>query len=294
MPGRASTGGVSVGEDGASAAARRTPAQKAAQQQGLPPGVALHENAMGGWTQSGRKTKPKPADLSKAGRAKAAESARRAAAAQASLDVLARNAGDDELVVVRKKSQGPKMPAPAAREGQAPAPRIAADGTVETSALATLVQGLYRDLARQGSTLDAPSGVSFAVRDEQGPGEVRIRHPLPVPLPGGHATAHRADIVVELEGGATLVLDILNSKAELSHAKALAFDALQLRGVPTCFAVLVFVRVPGRGLTQEQVESIGHGYDHFFGIDEEHVQSELRYAALRSRILRWLAAARRA
>lgn len=184
-------------------------------------------------------------------------------------------------------AEGPSLPSgalPGARMDQGPV----------QGALLAVADALYKDIGHPGTILQTPKGIAFSVRRDVGTGEVHTHHTLTVPLPEGHTTSHPAAIAIELENRASLVLDVLPSHASLTEVKAHAFDALQFRRNSRCFTVLVFLRVPGPGLTQEQVESIAHGYDLVFGIEEEHARTEARYAALRSRIVTWLGAAAKA
>jgi hypothetical protein len=177
------------------------------------------------------------------------------------------------------------------RRAAAPSGALAADDERCRSARRTIAQALFKDAGRSGSTLQHPSGLSFTLDPKVAHGEVRSPDAITVPLPEGHTTRHTAAIHLELDNGARLVLDVLPSYASLETVKAHGFDALQLRRLDRCFSALVFLRCPGAGLTQEQVEGLGHGYDYIFGIDEEHIHSEMRYSALRSRVGAWLKAA---
>ena len=159
------------------------------------------------------------------------------------------------------------------------------------SARRTIANALFKDVGRSGSTLQHPSGLSFTLDPKVAHGEVRSPDGITVPLPEGHTTRHQADLHLELDNGARLVLDVLPSYANLETFKAHSFDALQLRRLDRCFSTLVFLRCPGTGLTQEQIEGLAHGYDYIFGIDEEHIHSEMKYNALRSRLGAWLRAA---
>ena len=282
--------------------ARRPPAQKAAQEAGLPGDVFLHKDAMGGFTESGRKPKRlKPGDLTeKKGkrkrRSKVLADATPKPDAQRSLPT-ADDIGGDDIVVI------PSIGA-AGRGGivdlnelddlpDADVPIVpAASASLHDSARATLAEAVYHEVGKPGSLLQHPSGVAFEVRPGLGQGNGHTNHRILVPLPGGHVTAHTADLAIELEGGAMLVLDVLTSESTLAQVKAHAFDALQLRGISSCYAVLVFVQGRG-GLEREQVESVCHGYDHFFGVGSDHARDATKYAALRSRVASWIKAANR-
>lgn len=271
----------------ASSKPRRAPAQKAAQTKGLPPGVFLHENAMGGFTESGRKPKKlKPGVLGdKPKRRK--KPLVPTPAPQRNLDDLP----DDDVVVVAS------MPGPRGRvdlddhEERAPFP-VAVKGA-EDAARAAIAQTLYHEVGKPQSLLTLPNGsVSFSVRPGLGAGEARTMHRIAVPLPGGNSTSHTCDLAIELENGAMLVLDLLTASSPISEVKARAFDALQLRGMSQCYAVLVFVQ--GKtGHERDHVEALAHGYDHFFGVDADGAADSARYTALKARVAQWIKAANR-
>lgn len=276
--------------------ARRAPAQKAAHDAGLDGDVFLHKDALGGFTQSGRKPKHlKPADLSEKPRRKRRSKA--AAADGPKGQAAVEQFPDDHVVVI------PSIPA-AGRGGvidlnelddlpDVDVPVVqAASSSLADAARATLAEAVYHEVGKPGSLIQHPAGAGFLVRDGLGAGNGHTNHRVLVPLPGGQATAHSADLAIELEGGGLLVLDVLTSDSTLAQVKANAFDALQLRGVSQCYAVLVFVQGRG-GLTREQVESVCHGYDHFFGVAADHARDAARYAALRSRVATWIKAAHR-
>lgn len=266
---------------------RRSPAQKAAQSAGLPAGVALHQDAMGGFTESGRKPKRlKPGDLS------TSKPKRRRKPLVPTPDQKVLHLPDDDVVVI------PSMPAPKGpleltddepddEDEGFPLPQ---DGGLEDAARATLAQALYNEVGKPGSLLSHPTGVSFAIRPGLGEGEAHTQHRIRVPLPGGNTAGHVADLAIELEGGAQLVLDVLSSQSSLAQVKSHAFDALQLRGVSDCYAVLVFLNGHG-GLARDHVEALAHGYDHFFGIEADHAKEAARYTALRARVAQWIKAA---
>jgi hypothetical protein len=286
---------------------RRAPAQKAAHDAGLDGDVFLHKDALGGFTQSGRKPKHlKPADLSekpkRKRRSKAESGAQQAlAAAPATATATAAPSAnafpDDSIVVI------PSIPA-AGRGGvidlndlddlpDVDVPVVqAASSSLADAARATLAEAVYHEVGKPGSLIQHPTGAGFLVREGLGAGNGHTNHRVLVPLPGGQATAHSADLAIELEGGGLLVVDVLTSDSTLAQVKAHAFDALQLRGVSQCYAVLVFVQGRG-GLLREQVESVCHGYDHFFGVAADHARDGAKYTALRSRVAAWIKAAHR-
>jgi hypothetical protein len=274
---------------------RRAPAQKAAQEAGLDSDVFLHKDALGGFTQSGRKPKRlKAADLSEKPKRKRRSKATAAdPKGQAAVDAFP----DDGVVVI------PSIPA-AGRGGiidlndlddlpDVDVPVVqAASSSLADAARATLAEAVYHEVGKPGSLIQHPTGAAFLVREGLGQGNGHTSHRVLVPLPGGQSTAHSADLAIELDGGGLLVLDVLTSDSSLAQVKSNAFDALQLRGVSQCYAVLVFVQGRG-GLTREQVESVCHGYDHFFGVAADHARDPAKYAALRSRVAAWIKAAHR-
>jgi hypothetical protein len=285
--------------------ARRLPAQKAAHEAGLDGDVFLHKDALGGFTQSGRKPKRlKTADLSEKPKRKRRSKAEAAGEAQQALAaapaIAAHDASafpDDSVVVI------PSIPA-AGRGGiidlndlddlpDVDVPVVqAASSSLADAARATLAEAVYHEVGKPGSLIQHPTGAGFLVREGLGQGNGHTNHRVLVPLPGGQSTAHAADLAIELDGGALLVLDVLTSESTLAQVKAHAFDALQLRGVSQCYAVLVFVQGRG-GLLREQVESLCHGYDHFFGVAADHARDPAKYTALRSRVAAWIKAAHR-
>ncbi|MHB1261864.1 MAG: hypothetical protein ACYC2H_09140 [Thermoplasmatota archaeon] len=281
--------------------ARRPPAQKAAHEAGLAGDVFLHKDALGGFTESGRKPKRlKPGDLTekpkRKRRSKVLASATPKPSGQRELPSADSIAGDDIVVIPSIGAAGrggivhlDQMEAlPDADEPVVPA----ASSSLHDTARATLAEALYHEVGKPSSLLQHPTGVAFQVRPGLGEGNGHTSHKVLVPLPGGHVTAHVADLAVELEGGALLVLDVLTSESSLAQVKAHAFDALQLRGISSCYAVLVFVQGRG-GLEREQVESVCHGYDHFFGVSADHARDPTKYTALRSRVASWIKAANR-
>lgn len=182
--------------------------------------------------------------------------------------------------------------APVAYPAPATAPRgLILDGGSIPLARSVLAEALFRDIGAPGTKVQQPKGSHFAVHPRLGAGVVRTQHNLVLPLPEGHATSHAADVVIELENGALLMLDIVPSTIGASDMKAIAYDALQLRRLDLAFSVLVFVRTPGSGMAQEQAAAIGHGYDFHFGVAEDQLHSAQSFAALRSRIEQWLKAA---
>lgn len=286
--------------------ARRPPAQKAAHEAGLAGDVFLHKDALGGFTESGRKPKRlKPGDLTEKPKRKrkskvlaSANPVETKASGSGQRELPSADAiGGDDIVVI------PSIGA-AGRGGivhldamddlpDADVPVVApASLSLHDTARATLAEAIYHEVGKPGSLLQHPSGVAFQVRPGLGEGNGHTNHKVLVPLPGGHVTGHIADLAIELEGGALLVLDVLTSDSTLAQVKAHAFDALQLRGISSCYAVLVFVQGRG-GLEREQVESVCHGYDHFFGVAADHAREPTKYAALRSRIASWIKAANR-
>ncbi len=191
-----------------------------------------------------------------------------------------------------RKLAGANQPSPAPASPHPSAPRgLVLDGGSIPLARSVLSEALFRDCGAPGTKVQQPKGSHFAVHPKHGAGVVRTQHNLMLPLPEGHATSHAADLVIELENGAMLMLDIVPSSIAPADMKALAFDALQLRRLDLAFSVLVFVRSPGSGMAQEQAQAIGHGYDVHFGVSEENLHSEQAFAALRSRIVQWLKAA---
>lgn len=260
---------------------RRAPAQKAAQQAGLPGDVFLHQNAMGGFTQSGRKPKRlKPGVLGgKPSRKKAS-----VVDTQRSLDAVP----DDDVVVVAS------MPGPRGRvdvddEVEPDTFPLAVKG-LEDAARSAIAQVLYHEVGRPQSLITHPKGVSFSIRPGLGTGEAHSNYRIRVPLPGGNSTSHVTDLCIELDNGATLVIDILTAQSQMSEVKSRAFDALQLRGLSQCYAVLVFVHGKG-GLERDHVEAVAHGFDHFFGVADDNVADATKYTALKARVSQWIKAA---
>lgn len=280
---------------------RRPPAQKAAHEAGLAGDVFLHKDALGGFTESGRKPKRlKPGDLSekpkRRRKSKVAADAASKAPGQRELPSADAIGGDDIVVIpsIGAAGRGGIVHLDAMDElPDADLPVVpAASASLHDTARATLAEAIYHEVGKPGSLLQHPNGFAFQVRPGLGEGNGHTNHRILVPLPGGHVTPHSADLAVELEGGALLVLDVLTSESGLDEVKSHAFDALQLRGISSCYAVLVFVQGRG-GLGREQVESVCHGYDHFFGVNADHVRDPSKYTALRSRVASWIKAANR-
>lgn len=271
--------------EAAAAKARRAPAQKAAQEAGLPQDVFLHENAMGGFTESGRKPKRlKPGVIGDKPK-KRRKPLVPTPAPQRSLD----NLPDDDVVVVASMP-GPRGKVELEEPDEPETFPIAVKG-LEDAARATIVQALYHEVGKPQSLITLPNGgVSFSIRPGLGAGEARSSHRIHVPLPGGNGTNHLCDLAIELEGGGILVLDVLTASSPMSEVKSRAFDALQLRGLSQCYAVLVFVQGKS-GLERDHVEAVAHGYDHFFGVDGEAVSDSARYTALKARVAQWIKAA---
>lgn len=277
--------------------ARRLPAQKAAHEAGLAGDVFLHKDAMGGFTESGRKPKRlEPGDLTEKKPKRKRKSKLLADALPKPQRTLA-DMPDDDIVVIPSigaAGRGGKVdldamePIPDADTPVVPA----ASNSLHDQARATLAEAVYHEVGKPGSLLQHGGGIGFLVRPGLGEGNGHTNHRVLVPLPGGHVTAHQADLCIELDGGAMLVLDVLTSESTLAQVKAHAFDALQLRGISSCYAVLVFVQGHG-GLSREQVESVCHGYDHFFGVAADQARDSSKYTALRSRIATWIKAANR-
>jgi hypothetical protein len=268
--------------------ARRSPAQKAAQNAGLPPGVALHQDAMGGFTSSGRKPKRlKPGDLSAKPKRRSKEA--RVASTQRVLELP-----DDDIVVIPSMSI-PRQPLVLEDhvEGDEAAEFPAPEGSsLEDAARATIAQTLFHEIGRSGSLMTHKGGLGFSLRANLAEGQCHTKRRVSVPLPGGNSSGHIGDFVIELDSGGLLLLDVLSSQSTLEEVKAHAFDALQLRGVSDCFAILVFLHGNG-GLSREQVEALAHGYDHFFGLNAEYAKDSARLTALRARVVQWVKAASR-
>lgn len=263
--------------------ARRAPAQKAAQSAGLPQDVFLHRNAMGGFTESGRKPKRvKPGILNEKTKGRRKPLVPPPAPKRGLDDVP-----DDDVVVVATMP-GPRGAVELADDEPETFP-LEVKGPAD-AARATLAQALYHEVGKPGSLLSHPSGIGFSVRPGLGSGEARTQHRIRVPLPGGNSTNHVADLSIELDNGALLVLDVLTSHSTLAEVKSRAFDALQMRALSQCYAVLVFVQGPG-GLERDHVEAVAHGYDHFFGVAADHVGDPARFTALKSRVAQWIKAA---
>ena len=220
---------------------------------------------------------------------------------QKSLDALVK---DDDLVVITEplhprhgraivptKAES-ERPQPSEQEEAPRPPRaVIQDGEALPLARSVLADALYRDVGEPGSKMEHRGGTMFHLHPKFGHGAVRTRHTLMLPLPEGNVVPHTADLVIELENKAVLVLDCVASSIPVPEMKALGFDALQMRSLPRAFSILLYVRVPGHGLDQALAEAIGHGFDYRFGIDEAHVHDPARMSALRARIHTWLQAA---
>lgn len=153
-----------------------------------------------------------------------------------------------------------------------------------------LLHGLYKEVGVPGSLLDHPTGHSFTLQSRYGEGAVHTHHGFLVPLGDGYSVRHEANLVAELEDGRTIYVDILGSHESVERAKALGFDALRLKnsGRRKFHGALVYVRFRHAGMPQEQVEAIAEGYDYVFGISTDDTRLFLKYAALKSELVKWL------
>lgn len=175
-------------------------------------------------------------------------------------------------------------PKPATRATKAPEASSFAD-----QATRTLFDALLKEIGAPGSLLDHPQGRSFALAPDHGDGAVHSNYGLQVPLESGHTARHVANLVVELEGGRILYVDILDTRESLERAKALGFDALHFKNSTKKYhGCLVLVRGKLGGAPQGQLEAIGHGYQYVFGIDEENVSLGIKFAACSSELLKWI------
>ncbi|MFO1532860.1 MAG: hypothetical protein ABR562_04045 [Thermoplasmatota archaeon] len=258
-----------------------------------------------------RHGKPIPADALPPATPRTMSPEERQAAAEAEADLAAAQLGVTESRggrrgnVAQVKDGGvavhvPPAPVPAKNAAapakpavlRAPMPngmRLESDAV--TLARSVIAEALFRDFGAPGTKMQHPRGGSFQVQSRFGEGVMRTQHDLLIPLPAGHVVQHTADLVVELDPRGLLVLDIVPSHVPLTDLKARAYDALQLRRIDRCFSVFVYIRAPGLGMAQGQAEAIAHGYDFSVGVDEEHVHSEAKFQALRTRVTAWLEAA---
>ncbi len=195
---------------------------------------------------------------------------------------------------LRGKPKAAPAPAPAASPAPVSALTLPPDADSVTLARAVLANALLRAFGEPGSELRQPKGTMFHVAPAHAEGVVRTQHLVTIPLPSGHVVSHEADLVIELDNKAVLMVDVIASHTPPEAIKARSFDALLLRRIPNSFSVLVCVRTPGPGIAREQLEAIAHGYDLHFGIDAPNVHLEAKFAALRSRITAWLDAAAKA
>lgn len=202
-------------------------------------------------------------------------------------------------------------PAPASAPAPAPSPPVAKpkrgtppappsvpqaptlDGDSVANARTVLAHALFREFGEPGTELRQPRGSMFTIASARGDGAVRTQHLVTIPLPSGHVVSHEADVVVELDNKAVLMVDVVASHTPPEAIKARSFDALLLRRIERSFSVLVVVRTPGPGIHADQLEAIAHGYDMHFNIDAANVVLESKFAALRARITAWLQAAAR-
>ena len=194
------------------------------------------------------------------------------------------------------RSTAPKLAktdgkAKAASPAAPASPPVELGGDAVSLARAVLTNALLRAFGEPGSELRSPRGTSFHVAKGRGEGIVRTSHLVTIPLPSGHVVSHEADIVVELDNKALLMVDIVASHTPPEAVKARSFDALLLRRIERSFSALVCVRSPGPGLSGDQLAAIAHGYDLQFNVDAGNVHLEQKFAALRSRIAAWLDAA---
>lgn len=200
--------------------------------------------------------------------------------------------GRTDLLARQEKPEKNLKPAAPAKPDVSHAPLppdLITEGTVPLTR-SVLAHALYRDFGEPGSQMEHKGGTMFHIHSKWADGAVRTRHPFLLPLPAGAMVPHEAELHIELENKAMLGIDIVTSSVTIPEMKALAYDSLQMRRLDRAFSVLVFVRTPG-GMTQAQAESIGHGYDFHFGIDEAHVHQPERFSALRARIHTWVQAA---
>lgn len=167
--------------------------------------------------------------------------------------------------------------------------RLVQVGEAATAATQTVLNLLFKEFGRPGSLLDHPKGQSFALASDYGEGAVHSHHGIFVPLGQGRSVRHDANVVVELEGSRTLFVDILEGHDPMDRFKAHGFDALHLKNAKRSFhGCLVLVRTSTGGQLREVVEAVCHGYDYVFGVDEADVRLGIKFAALKSEILKWL------
>jgi hypothetical protein len=175
-----------------------------------------------------------------------------------------------------------------------PGPGITSEPTAAVLALrlapvarATLLDALYKEIGEEGSLLDHPNGKSFTLKRDQFEGVLHSNHPLMVLMPNGGSVAHVADLVIDVEAGALVYVDVYDGQSTMKEVKAGAFDAFHLKARPRKHhAVCVFVRSPHSVLQQEQVEAVGHSYDYCFGVDDSNATLGLKFAACLAEIQR--------
>lgn len=168
-------------------------------------------------------------------------------------------------------------------------PPVPSPDSIVAAARTTLLETLFKEVGENGSLLDHPLGQTFNIRSDAGEGAVHTNKNLMVPLGEGRSVSHPADLLIELEHGGTLFVDIVDAHGRLDDLKAKGFDAIHLKSaLKKPFGILIFVRAKTGGVLQEQAEAIAHGYAYVFGIDEENVVLPPKFAACKSEILKWL------
>ncbi|MBM3157908.1 MAG: hypothetical protein FJ004_11585 [Chloroflexi bacterium] len=125
----------------------------------------------------------------------------------------------------------------------------------------------------------------FKLRSEFGASECKAEHAINYKLPNGSTLSHESDIFIGEESlGKCVSLEIKHESAVTDQFKARCYDIIHMRNTygKSLLTIMLFVKVPSKGISIENAREICYAFDHLFGIPLTSLDNQKEWSKLTS------------
>ena len=127
----------------------------------------------------------------------------------------------------------------------------------------------------------------FRLRSEFGGPECKAEHSINYKLPNGSTLSHRSDIFIGKESrGKCVSLEIKHESAVTDQFKTRCYDVIHMKNTygESLLTIMLFVKVPSKGISIENAREICYAFDHFFGVPYACLDDQEKWIKLTSTI----------
>ena len=132
-----------------------------------------------------------------------------------------------------------------------------------------LLEALFARIGKPGSFRSEGKSTRFELNEAIGEGNCSAEAPLEYTLPNGRRLTHKSDLLFSLARESYISVELKCLSAVTDQFKARTYDMLHMKQTygEKLRGIMVYVHVPGNGISLQQARAISYSFDHFVPVE---------------------------